>query len=102
MSDLSVDELQQRGDFWREKRVVVTGGAGFLGSFVVERLRQLGCSQVAVPRRHDCNLLHESNIVRLLDTVKPDIIAHRAAVVGGIGANRESPGRFFYENLMMG
>ncbi len=97
------DSLIDRSpDYWRDKRVVVTGGAGFLGSFVVERLNRLGCEHVGVPRKREFNLLHESEIVKLLGVAKPDLIIHLAAVVGGIGANRENPGRFLYENLMMG
>ena len=92
----------KRREYWRDKRVVVTGGAGFLGSFVVEQLKRLGCQHVLVPRKREFNLLHESEIVKLLGTAKPDLIIHLAAVVGGIGANRENPGRFLYENLMMG
>jgi GDP-L-fucose synthase len=88
--------------FWRNRRVVVTGGAGFLGSFVVERLRSAGCRHLVVPRSRDYDLRHESAVTRLLDSAKPDIILHLAAVVGGIGANRENPGRFLYDNLMMG
>ena len=98
----SVEQTEQRHDFWRDKRTVVTGGAGFLGSFVVERLRQLGCSTIIVPRKREFDLLQQSQIVRLLETSRPDTIIHLAAVVGGIGANRENPGKFLYENLMMG
>ncbi len=89
-------------DFWRDKRVVVTGGAGFLGSFVVEHLRGAGCSQIVTPRSRDCDLRQESAIVRLLESARPDVVLHLAAVVGGIGANRDNPGRFFYDNLLMG
>ena len=99
VNDASTDRRQE---YWRDKRVVVTGGAGFLGSFVVEQLRRLGCGHVLVPRKREFNLLHESEIVKLLGAAKPDLIIHLAAVVGGIGANRENPGRFLYENLMMG
>ena len=99
---VSVEQTEQRHDFWRDKRTVVTGGAGFLGSFVVERLRQLGCSTIIVPRKREFDLLQQSQIVRLLETSRPDTIIHLAAVVGGIGANRENPGKFLYENLMMG
>jgi GDP-L-fucose synthase len=96
------DPRTDRSSYWRDKRLVVTGGAGFLGSFVVEQLRRLGCGQIMVPRKREFNLLHESDIVKLLEAAKPDVIIHLAAVVGGIGANRENPGRFLYENLMMG
>lgn len=84
------------------KRIVVTGGAGFLGKHVVAKLRQRGCNNVFVPRSKDYDLIHEEAIIRMLTDLKPDIVIHLAAVVGGIGANRENPGKFFYENLMMG
>ena len=89
-------------DFWRERRVVVTGGAGFLGSYVVEKLRQRGCQQLVVPRSRECDLREKSAIVHLLREVRPHLIIHLAAVVGGIGANRKHPGQFFYDNAMMG
>src|SRR5215468_2878648 len=88
--------------FWTGKRVVVTGGAGFLGSFVTQALRQRGCPPPFVPRSREYDLRTESGIVRMLKDAQPDLIIHLAAVVGGIGANRENPGRFFYDNLMMG
>lgn len=97
----AVSETDRR-EFWARKRVVVTGGAGFLGSFVVERLRVLGCSDIVVPRKREFNLLHESAVTRLLELGPPHIVIHLAAVVGGIGANRENPGRYMYENLAMG
>jgi len=84
------------------KRVVVTGGSGFLGRHVVDVLRRRGCAEVAVPRKAAYDLTSESAVQRLYDDERPDVVIHLAAVVGGIGANRESPGRFFYENVMMG
>jgi GDP-L-fucose synthase len=84
------------------KRIVVTGGSGFLGRFVVERLRRFEGVEVFVPRRSDYNLVEAPDIKRLLAGTRPDLIIHLAAVVGGIGANEKNPGKFFYENLMMG
>jgi GDP-L-fucose synthase len=84
------------------KRIVVTGGAGFLGSFVVERLKETGAGEIFVPRSADYNLVDRDACKRLYRDAKPDIVIHLAAKVGGIGANRENPGSFFYENLMMG
>jgi GDP-L-fucose synthase len=88
--------------FWSGKKVLVTGGAGFLGRHVVCKLNQCGCSEVNVPRKKDFDLRKASQIVRLLEESRPDIIIHLAAVVGGIGANRLHPGKFFYENAIMG
>jgi GDP-L-fucose synthase len=88
--------------FFGDKRVVVTGGAGFLGKYVVEGLRKLGCKNILVPKIEDYDLVNMSDIVRMYDDMRPDIVIHLAAVVGGIGANREHPGEFFYKNLMMG
>jgi GDP-L-fucose synthase len=88
--------------FWRDRRVVVTGGGGFLGRAVVAALTRAGCPPPLVPRSRDYDLRTEAGIVRLFDASHPEIVIHLAAVVGGIGANRASPGRFFYDNLMMG
>jgi GDP-L-fucose synthase len=83
-------------------RVVVTGGAGFLGRFVVQRLKREPKMEVFVPRSQDYNLVESADIRRLLAQTRPDLVIHLAAVVGGIGANQKNPGKFFYENLMMG
>ena len=88
--------------FLDNKRIVVSGGAGFLGSFVVEKLRELGCKDIFIPRSKNYNLVEMEAIKRLYKDTKPDIVIHLAANVGGIGANRNNPGKFFYENLMMG
>lgn len=84
------------------KRVVVTGGAGFLGSFVVEKLKARGCKDIFVPRSADYDLVDRDACRRLYKDARPDVVIHLAARVGGIGANRENPGSFFYDNLMMG
>ena len=84
------------------KRVVVTGGAGFLGKHVVRKLGERGCSEVFVPRSRDYDLVDNEAVKRLYRDSRPDVVIHLAAVVGGIGANRENPGSFFYQNLMMG
>ena len=86
----------------QNRRLVVTGGAGFLGQRVVARLQEIGCERVSVPRSKDYDLRDSEAVRRLYADAKPDIIIHLAARVGGIGANREHPGEFFYDNLLMG
>ena len=88
--------------FFEDKSIVVTGGAGFLGSEVVARLEAAGCRKIVVPRSREFDLTREESIRNLLERAKPDLVLHLAAVVGGIGANRLHPGEFFYKNLMMG
>ncbi|MFZ1240574.1 MAG: NAD-dependent epimerase/dehydratase family protein, partial [Anaerolineae bacterium] len=88
--------------FWRNQRVTVTGGAGFLGSFVVEKLRERGAAHIFIPRRQDYDLVQREAALTLLHDARPDLIIHLAARVGGIGANLTILAEYFYENLMMG
>ncbi|HEX5501415.1 MAG TPA: GDP-L-fucose synthase [Thermomicrobiales bacterium] len=87
---------------WDGKRVVVTGGAGFLGAYVVRELERAGCREIIVPRSSRYDLREMDAVCRLYADARPHVVIHLAASVGGIGINREQPGRFFYENLMMG
>jgi GDP-L-fucose synthase len=88
--------------FWAERTVLVTGGAGFLGTHVVRHIRDQGCRAVIVPRSREFDLREKAAIIRLFARAKPDLVIHLAAVVGGIGANRQHPGQFFYDNAIMG
>jgi len=89
-------------NFWKDKRVILTGGAGFLGRVVKAQLEARGCKNITIPRSSQCDLRKTSAIRKLYTQARPDMVIHLAAVVGGIGANRENPGKFFYDNLMMG
>ena len=89
-------------NFWTNKKVIITGGSGFLGSFVVNKLKALNPKNIFVPRSKDYDLRKLEDIKRMLKDAKPDIIIHLAARVGGIYANREHPAEFFYDNLIMG
>jgi len=87
---------------WSSERVVVTGGNGFLGGYVVEKLRKRGCKTIITPRTREYDLVQMAAVERLYRDAKPTFVIHLAARVGGIGANQKNPGKFFYDNLMMG
>lgn len=89
-------------DFWRHQRVAVTGGSGFLGSYLVDKLVERGCCDVIVPRSAEYDLSQEDAVRQFYAQHQPDMVIHAAAMVGGIGANRERPGEFFYNNMAMG
>ncbi len=89
-------------NFWQDQRVIVTGGAGFLGSFVVDGLKARACPNIVIPRTRDCDLRDRAAIARLFKDARPTMVLHLAAAAGGIGANRDHPGKFFYDNAIMG
>lgn len=89
-------------DFWKNKKVMVTGGTGFLGSFLAEKLKDKGCQNIFIPIRKEYDLVNMDSVIKAYKDGNPDIVIHLAAAVGGIGTNCENPGKFFYDNLMMG
>ena len=99
---LAHSEKTPAGEFWTSRRVCVTGGTGFLGSYVVDGLRRRGAREIVAPSSRDFDLVDPDTVRRLLAEAKPDIVLHLAANVGGIGANRAHPAEFFYDNLVMG
>ena len=101
-TNVSEKDFQLTMGFWSDKRVCVTGGAGFLGSHIVQRLQSRGCRDIFVPRSHQYDLREVQAIRRMLRDARTDLVIHAAGVVGGIGANRARPAEFFYDNLMMG
>ncbi len=99
---MSLSSASSEAGFWFGRRVIVTGGAGFLGSYVVEELKARGCEKIFVPRSVEYDLRDPRQIRKLLTHFDAHMVIHLAAVVGGIGANQEHPGRFFYDNITMG
>ncbi|MBN1264765.1 MAG: GDP-L-fucose synthase [Anaerolineales bacterium] len=94
--------VEENFSFWQDRRICVTGGAGFLGSYIIQKLKERQAGDIYVPDYPDYDLVQKDSILRMLETAKPDLIIHLAANVGGIGANRARPAEFFYDNLMMG
>ncbi|NIS83331.1 MAG: NAD-dependent epimerase/dehydratase family protein [Anaerolineales bacterium] len=95
-------ERQSVERYWSERRVCVTGGSGFLGNYVTEKLRQRGAKDIFIPRIEEYDLVQPDAVIQMLSDARPDIVIHLAANVGGIGANLARPAEFFYDNLMMG
>src|SRR5688572_4471015 len=94
--------MQPSTEFWQRQRVIVTGGGGFLGSHVLDLLRARGCTEILVPRSAEIDLREPERIRKMYLDFPATMVLHLAAVVGGIGANQKHPGRFYYENMVMG
>jgi GDP-L-fucose synthase len=99
---LGPGELASTREFWRDRRVILTGSLAFLGAHVESRLKALGCGEIVKPESEGCNLLDQAAVRHLFREVRPDTVLHLAEQVGGIGAQQRNPGQFFYDNLMMG
>lgn len=97
-----MSEGLHNASFWEQRRICVTGGAGFLGSYVVEKLKVRNAKEIFIPHIEEYDLVDKSSVLTVLEKAQPDIVIHLAANVGGIGANRARPAEFFYDNLMMG
>ncbi len=93
---------ESMSEYWTDRTVIVTGGAGFVGSFLCEKLRARRAKRIIVPRRKECDLTDPAAVRQLYASVRPDIVLHLAAEVGGIGANQANPGRYFFANMAMG
>ena len=102
MTGQELKEIRPMSDFFKRKRITVTGGAGFLGTYLVRQLKSAGAENIFIPKINDYDLVNMNDVRRMYEDSKPDIVIHLAAVVGGIGANQLNPGKFFYNNLMMG
>ncbi len=96
------NQLKIDSSFWADRRITVTGGKGFLGTHLVRNLKSRGCERIMIADLPEYDLRNKEDILKMYDEQKPDIVIHLAAVVGGIGANRENPGKFFYDNAIMG
>ncbi|HKR83724.1 MAG TPA: GDP-L-fucose synthase [Terriglobales bacterium] len=94
--------MSETTSFWPRARVLVTGGAGFVGSRVVEKLRQRQCDEIFAPRSKDYDLRNREHVEALFEQARPSLVIHLAATVGGIGGNQKNPARFFFDNAMMG